>query len=217
MKQQTSRRVDEQNQKIFHKNVFFKFLNSSTGLLVYSSTLLLLTACGFAPLYGTHGNAETVAPQLADVHVGVIPDAIGQELRNKILDLMPPPNDAPRYQLKIALAEGGLGVAIARDTTVTRQQLRDNLHAELFDTKTQKTVWEADTAATASYSVLNSQFSNLVAAQDAQRRNLDELSERVVNQLSLYFNLPEADRVSIEKTLPQHPAANTGAPASTTP
>jgi LPS-assembly lipoprotein len=150
--------------------------------------ICLLTACGFEPLYGTHGNAASITPELANVRVMVIQDAIGQSLRNQILDMMPPENSSPRYALKVALGESGIGVAIAQDATVTRQQLRDNLHAELFDTKTGKTVWKADMAATASYNVLVSQFSNLTGADDARKRNLGELSERLVNQIALYFD-----------------------------
>jgi LPS-assembly lipoprotein len=157
-------------------------------LLIYSSTLFLMSACGFAPLYGSHGSTQSVAADLANVHVGVIPDAPGQQLRNNILDLMPPSNPNPRYVLNVLQSETSIGVAIATDATVTREQLRNNVHAELYDTQTQKVVWRQDMAETSGYNVLSSQYSNLVGSEDARTRNLQALADRVVNLLSLYFN-----------------------------
>ena len=155
--------------------------------LLSSVFCLLATACGFHPLYETHNGGRTVDTQLANVNVLSIADAEGQEMHNQILDMMPPAVVAPRYQLRINLGESILGVSIARDATVTRQQLRINLHAELFDSKTQKIVWKSDMAATSGYNVLASQLSNLIGEEDARKRNIDDLSQRVIDQLSLYF------------------------------
>jgi LPS-assembly lipoprotein len=158
--------------------------------LISGFWFLALTACGFSPLYGDHGNNTSVAPQLENVYVMVVQDAQGQAFRNDILDRMPVAVAAPRYQLRILTGETGIGVSIARDATVTRQQLRNNVHAELLDTKTEKVVWKADLSATAGYNVLGSQYSNLVGADDARNRNYNDLADRLVNQLALYFDRP---------------------------
>ena len=154
------------------------------------ASLFACAACGFSPLYGARSNGKSVEPQMAEVHVMIIQDAAGQALRNNILDRMPPEGPQPRYELKVLVAETSIGVSIAPDATVTRQQLRNNLHAELIETATQKAVWKTDMAATAGYNVLSSQFSNLIGEEDARRRNLDDLAERLVNQVALYFNRP---------------------------
>ena len=160
---------------------------TSLRTLLCISFALLLTACGFHPLYETHDGRRTVEPQLASVNVMSIADVPGQEMRNQILDMMPPTAPNPRYQLRINLNESSLGISIARDATVTRQQLRNNLHVELFDSKMQKIVWKSDMAATSGYNVLASELSNLIGEEDARKRNVDDLAQRVVEQLALYF------------------------------
>jgi len=203
--QQTSRRVDEKQSLLQAARTLFKaFSHSSTRLLVYSSTLLLLTACGFHPMYGTQSAAaRNNTAQLSNVHVNFIKDEVGQALRNAIMDRMPVPAAAPQYQLNISTTETQIGIALTSDNTITRQQLRDTLHAELYDTRTQMIVWKQDLFATSGYNILNSQFSTLVGQQDAQERNVNDLSERLVNMLGLFF-----DRPADEQKLPPPPAPN---------
>ena len=146
-------------------------------------------------MYGTHGAASATSA-LANVKIGLIKDAAGQELRNGLLDRMPAAIIAPRYLLNITLTETQAGIAIATDATVTRQQLRTVLHAELIDGQIQKPVWKQDLFAVSGYNVLESQFSTLVGEQDARKRNVDDLAERLVNMLALYFDLPDTDRAA---------------------
>lgn len=161
--------------------------NSGNPFLFLASCFLLLvsTACGFHPMYGAQ---RTTSPSLTNVRVGIIADAPGQQLRNKLLDRMPPTVAAPRYQLAITLAEGQTGIAIANDATITRQQLRTTLKASLTDSQTQTIVWKQELFATSGYNVLESQFSTLVGQQDARQRNIDDLANRLVNLLAMYFD-----------------------------
>ena len=156
------------------------------GLLVCWSAGLL-AGCGFQPLYGSHRAQKSVAPQLANVYVTPIPDAAGQQLRNMLLDGLPTGTAQPRYVLNIALSEGKIGIAIARDATVTRQQLRSNLKASLLDRTTGKTVWQQEIFTSSGYNVQGSQLSTLVGEDDARTRNARDLSERLLNMLALYF------------------------------
>jgi len=154
---------------------------------IWFAFLLMLAACGFKPLYGHHSDGDKAPPELANIQVNFIKDAVGQELRNAIMDRLPPPKAQPRYQLNITVDEGQTGIAIASDATVTRQQLRDTAHIVLFDSVTQKNVWKQDLFTTAGYNILSSEFSNLVGEEDARMRNVDDLSERTVNMLALFF------------------------------
>lgn len=164
--------------------------------------LFSLAACGFQPLYGTGGARKAVAPQLAQVHVPIIYDAQGQQFRNALLDRMPPPAATQRYQLNVGLLETKVGIAISRDATVTRQQLRTNATANLMDRSNNQIVWKQEIFATSGYNVLGSQFSTLVGEEDARKRNLEDLSERLTGMLALYFergpeNRPVNNHVTI--------------------
>ena len=154
---------------------------------------MLLTACGFHPMYSTHGARSDVA-QLSNIRVAFIKDEAGQTLRNAILDRLPVPARAPQYVLNISATETTTGIALASDNTITRQQLRDTLHAALMDTHTGKIVWQQDLFATSGYNILNSQFSTLIGQQDAQQRNLDDMADRLVEMLALFFDRPANDR-----------------------
>jgi len=160
---------------------------------ILAAVLLLfaLTACGFQPLYGTHSGRKAVAPQLAQVRVGIIPNASGQQLRNLLLDRLPAPAANQNYQLAVEMVEGKIGIAIARDATVTRQQLRTTVRASLLDQRTNKIVWKQEIFTTSGYNVLASQFSTLIGEEDARTRNLTDLSERLVNMMALYFERGE--------------------------
>jgi len=153
--------------------------------------LFCVSACGFTPLYGTHSDNKIIAPKLTQIAVSTIADAQGQQLRNLLLDRLPPPAPSQRYQLNVNLIENKVGVAISRDATVTREQLRSTVRANLYDRSLNKTVWTQDVFTTSGYNVLGSQFSNLVGEADARTRNLNDLSERLVNMLALYFERGE--------------------------
>src|SRR5258708_37835894 len=65
----------------------------SRNISGWGAKLLLLlvalttAACGFRPLYGRTDLDPRVAPTLAAVYVDPIPDRVGYELRNSLLDL----------------------------------------------------------------------------------------------------------------------------------
>lgn len=153
--------------------------------------LIFLTACGFHPLYGTNSHDRAVAPQLTQVNVPIIADAMGQQFRNLLLDRLPPPASNQRYQLSVSLTETKIGIAISRDATVTRQQLRLVANASLIDRTDNKMVWHQEIFTTSGYNVLDSQFSTLIGEEDARKRNLNDLSERLIAMLALYFERGE--------------------------
>jgi LPS-assembly lipoprotein len=168
-----------------YKSALYKSLFS--GLLVCCSALFL-NACGFSLLYGNHGETQRVTPQLSQIVVMNIPDAVGVQMRNAMLDRLPPPAANPRYQLSVTIAESKAATTIARDATVTRQQLRSTARAVLRDRQNGNTVWQQDIFTTSGYNVLGSQFSNLIGEEDARKRNVADLSERLTAMLALYFS-----------------------------
>ncbi len=156
--------------------------------------LTLLSACGFHPMYGNQGATKNNTAALSNIHVNFIHDELGQALRNAVLDRMPVPVAEPRYQLNVSMTEAQIGIALTSNNTVTRQQLRDTLHAELIDTRTQAMVWKQDLFATSGYNILNSQFSTLTGQQDAEERNVNDLAERLVGMLGGFFDRPAEDQ-----------------------
>jgi LPS-assembly lipoprotein len=152
--------------------------------------LLALGACGFRPLYGDadRGGAGT-APQLQQILVNPIPDRLGQVLRNDLVDRLSPSGapDRPRYRLSVAIATTKEGLAITKDESITRFNLRISATYVLYDAQSNTEVTRGISRTIAAYNVVQSQFATLVAEKDAESRAARELSEDIRTRLAVFF------------------------------
>lgn len=156
----------------------------------FLSALLLLSACGFSPLYGTHGG-YAVKHHFNAVFIGNIPDQEGQYLRNALIDRFyrnGRPAD-PQYTLEVAkVRQQRRDLDITKSSSATRAQLRLDTKIILKDNKTGETLLARDLLAVTSYNILQSQFTTRVSQEDAERSGLDDLARQIEQQLALYFN-----------------------------
>jgi len=155
---------------------------------------MLVTACGFQPLYANRENSDgTVATTdalLATVKIETIADREGQILHNLLLDRLNPGkhNATKQYSLstKISISKSGLGVR--SDDTTTRSKLSVTAN---FTLKSATTSHEFTITQVSGYSKTESEYSTLVAEQDAVDRNLREMANDAKIRISLYL---EQDR-----------------------
>ncbi len=148
-----------------------------------------LMACGFHPIYGARDdNGTPVAEQLNQVAIENIPDRHGQILRNELIDKMYGKGrpSSPSYHLvvKIRLAEENL--AVQANATSLRTMLNTFGDYSLQDSQG-KEIFKGTAHSVTSFSTLADQYGNLAAEEDAVERTLGEVSEQIVNRLSLYF------------------------------
>lgn len=147
-----------------------------------------LTACGFQPLYGTHG--DTVQ-DFQDIEIAVIPERNGQILRNNLIDRLYKghyPNK-PKYQLLISpIKKQSIGLGLDRETTAdTRVQLTLLTQMRLIDTETKEVLLERPLRGFVAYNVLESQFTTIITRRDAEQRGLEQIADRIITELALYF------------------------------
>jgi len=150
--------------------------------------MIVLSGCGFQPLYGTRDDGTRVADELAAVRVALIADRSGQILRNYLLDGLTPQGQpsAPRYVLSVQLEEPSRELTLRRDDTptrigfaiVARYQLRDGAGRLLLNSAT---VFDSD------YEITNSEFATLSSRLDARDRLLQQMSEEIRLHLAAYF------------------------------
>jgi LPS-assembly lipoprotein len=152
---------------------------------------MFLSACGFQPVYGTHQTEDgvSVADDLNNIAIGNIPDKNGQTLRNALIDRMygsgRPAQPAYTLNVKIHSAEEDLG--ILADATTTRALM--NMYADYTLTDAQgKVVLTGAAHSVAGFDLLNQMYDTVASRQDANDRTLHEVSEQIVNRLSLYFS-----------------------------
>jgi LPS-assembly lipoprotein len=159
------------------------------SILMLGAALALLAACGFQPVYGTHSTGdESVSTQMNSVAIGNIPDRIGQMLRNDLIDRMygkgRPQQALYNLSVQIRMAQADLG--IQANATSTRSMI--DMYGDYVLTDTQGRALIKGTAhSISSYSTLADEYGNLAALNDAKERTVNEVSEQIVNRLSLYF------------------------------
>ena len=149
---------------------------------------LILSGCGFTPLYATRTASGPMSVEFAAIRIEPIPDRLGQNVRNNLIDLLNGgvEPDAPSYRLTVRLTEDREGLAIERDTSITRYNYSLVAFYELRDA--QDEIVESGTArAIAAYNVVESQFATLTAEKDAQMRAAREVAETIRLRLASGF------------------------------
>jgi len=151
--------------------------------------LLALTACGFSPIYGSHKETNTpTSDALSAVAIENIADENGQKLRNKLIDRMyfhgRPQSPIARLSVSLNSNESDLG--IQKDATASLRQLTFNADYQLSDAEGVELI-HGSARSIVIYSKLDAQYGTLAAQRDAYNRAITEVSEQIVNRLSLYF------------------------------
>ena len=154
------------------------------------SIALLLGGCGFHPLYaGLNGGMDAT---LSSIYVEPMPERLGYELRNTMIDLLDGPGTASgaSYRLKLALSENTQGIALQNDATITRYNDTLTVTYELTDMAGHVVTKGIETGLSA-YNVLpsssNANYGTLAAQQDADKRAAEDIAERVRMDLNVYF------------------------------
>ncbi|HBM90519.1 MAG TPA: hypothetical protein DD400_01380 [Rhodospirillaceae bacterium] len=153
------------------------------------SLLLLVTSCGFSPVYGPHKEVKTsVAKAMNNVAINNIPNRHGQILRNHLIDRLytngRPIKPTTQLHVNLTVSERNLG--IQKDATASRSQLTIWAPYSLKNKRGQ-TLFEGKAHSVVSYSKLDAQYGTVTAQRNAYARALREISEQIVNRLSLYF------------------------------
>lgn len=151
--------------------------------------LLLLSACGFSPIYGAHdGNKTPVSEALSAVYIENIPNENGQKLRNKLMDRLyyhgRPVDPEARLLVSLNASESDLG--IRKDATAELSELSAQANFRLFD-RSGKELLKGSARSSVIYSKLDAQFGTLAAQRNSYDRAINEIAEQILSQLSLFY------------------------------
>ncbi len=141
---------------------------------------LLLSSCGFRPLYKSGGGSDQTA--LATVDVVKINDRIGQQLRILLAKGFSPRGRSARtdYRLTVTLTESKVQLAIKKDETATRANLTIRAKFKLLALYNPRLgTFVGRALSTNSYNILTSDFATLSAERDARNRALRALAEEI--------------------------------------
>ena len=150
---------------------------------------LATTGCGFRPLYQPSSGAAGPLDSFAQVSVAPIPDRIGHQLRNKLLDLLTPQGAPthPTFELRVTLNETLTELAVEETALATRGNLRLAATMQLVDATSGSIVFASGTSTVSSYDILTSDFATLSAENDARSRAAGVLAEDIRLRLGAFF------------------------------
>lgn len=163
-------------------------LNNKLLLLIFP---LLLTACGFEPLYGKQQGGDAADALLSGVKVDPIPDRLGQQFRINLEDQLNPKGiipPHPRYRLQATLVHTEAGIGVARDGTVSRYNVYLDSAYTLYRTSDGKEMTSGNLRHVSSYNnIINEYFSTYISQEDALKRGIAELSQLYRQRLAAYL------------------------------
>ena len=166
---------------------------------------LLLSSCGFEPMYGDRKDAAT-ASNYSNIDIASIPDRDGQYLRNQLIDrlYLDGRPESTVYTLKVApIKTLTTNIGIRKDATSTRAMAEVDTTLQLIENSTGKVLLQRDVRATGGYNLLDNQFATIVSRQSVDEHMLEEIADDIVTELGLYFhragNAPGEMPVSIAK------------------
>ena len=148
-----------------------------------------MTACGFQPLYGERNDNAGTRDALSKIEINSIADRLGQQVHNYLLDRISPLGkpDSPLYSLDVKLNLSRQDLGISRDATATRAKLILSATYLLVDKKNSKQLFLGSTQTANSFTIVDSEFANLSAENDAIDRAAREVSDSIRLRLALYF------------------------------
>jgi len=155
-----------------------------------------LSGCGFHPLYGTAGVNAGIGQTLANVYVEPIPERVGYELRNQLLDLFNAAGGSgdASYRLKLTVNEMEEAVVLQTNTAITRYNYTLSAHYELIPHDGTSAVKSGDVTALSAYNVAAAPFlyATVTAERDAKNRAANDIAERIRTQIAVYLRTANA-------------------------
>lgn len=164
---------------------------SSSRPILTAALLLSLAGCGFQPLYGSRGaDGAGVGQQMSAIAIPVIPDRIGQLVRNTLLDQMTPHGQpaAPAYVLRVALVENRDTQLLRFDATSSRQ--RYTLWADYRLLAGDQVVHQGKARSVVSYDLPDTSsyyYTSVASQRDAEAQAADDVAQQIKTRVALYL------------------------------
>lgn len=160
-------------------------------ILYTLNSVLLLTACGFKPMYGAKKGAPEAS--IAGVEVAQITGErrLTQQLKADLEDRLNPAGAVPAkptYKLTLNLRSTASPIGVARDGTVSRYNVYLDSDYTLVRLADSKEMTKGSLRHVSSYNnLVNQYYSTYVSEQDALTRGVTELSELYRQRLSPFL------------------------------
>jgi len=149
---------------------------------------LVVGGCTFRPLYAEDRDGHSTRDDVAAIEVSQIGNGrVGQVLRNNLVQELTPRGEpaAPEYRLDVTLSDTLTDLLVQQDSEVLRRNYSLTASYRLVDTSTGRQVASARTTRTSSFNRVESEYANLIAERDAQRRTADAIAQVMAQRLGV--------------------------------
>ena len=141
---------------------------------------LLLTACGYEPIYGVDKPANKIMGKI-DVEVSNGRNAF--ELRDRLIERLGVLKNDPTYLLKYTFSIKSKNLTISKDNDVTRYTLQGETNFELVDLTSKKVIYTNTIVSNTAYSATAGTYPTAVAERDANVRLSRDMADKIVTLL----------------------------------
>lgn len=149
--------------------------------LIILSFALLLSACGFSPMYGQAGGSPAIGP----VYVDEIEGKAGHVLKTELDRILAVENDgSPPMNLHITLLEQVTPLGLRRDESATRAEIRLTANYVLTPPNGGP-VMRGSVFTVTTYDIPTAAFGEISAQDDARERAAETMAERFRAELAL--------------------------------
>ncbi|MCW8916914.1 MAG: LPS assembly lipoprotein LptE [Magnetovibrio sp.] len=162
---------------------------------------LTLSGCGYTPLYASNGANSDITPTLKSIEIKHINDRVGQMTRTALKRrfAITAKQSAQPYMLTVTLSESISTLAIEKDASATRANLRLTATYALTRKIDDAPLTSGSVKGVSSYNIINSDFATEAAKKNARARAVDFVAESIRTRLAAYFNGPGKKQPPINK------------------
>lgn len=168
---------------------------------------LLLSGCGFRPLYVPSEQAcsEDIHQAFSLIKIKSIPDRMGLQLRNALLDLLNPYGEpkTSKYILQVSIQENKSGFGFRKDATPKRSRLNYLFHFSLIDTEKHHVCYGDTAEVDASFSTGSkaemTSIPYMVTEERQRQRAMEQGAHEIKILLASYFAAQHLSRTSKDR------------------
>ena len=149
--------------------------------------LMMSHGCDFHPLYGLDSSTHV---SLSQIEIGLIPDRIGQRLRNLLYDQFYQSAYVQQaiYHLDVTmLTQDEKVLGLTSEGQISRRQIVVTVTYELRDIENNQTIFAETRSSTTWYNISLEPFGSVVAKNHAIDRALSRLSEQITLQILTFL------------------------------
>jgi LPS-assembly lipoprotein len=155
---------------------------------VVASLLPLLAACSYRPLYGGGPAGSSVVAALSQVSVDEQKTRAGQMVRNELISSLGGKGGTARYVLHMVPTETTTGVSSISAQKLNRKRYKLTIKYDLTDVKTGATATSGASFSNVSFDTVEQPLADLQAADNAQLRAAQEVSEDIRTRLAAFLS-----------------------------